>query len=115
MPGGFRKQQMVCRGNRILAAIVCVCGGDAFALEATRHGLGSARAGEAVKWANQQYDCQQTDNDLNAAPHFYLQAYHQFDAQIRHWFRRHGYAWLALGFATHYRSAPVVSARAWKR
>jgi len=96
MTGGFRKQQMVCRGNRILAAIVRICGGDAFALEATIHRLAGSHIGEAVKWADQQYDCQQTDNDLNAAPHFYLQAYHQFDARLRHSSRRHGYAKLAL-------------------
>ena len=97
--GGFRKQQMVCRGNRILTAIVRVCGGDAFAFEATSHRLAGSHIGEAVEWADQQYDCQQTDNDLNAAPHFYLQGYHQFDGQLRHSCRCQGHAKL-LGF-TH--------------
>lgn len=64
-------------GKRVLAAIVCIRQRDAFTLQATIHRLASTRIGEAVKWARQQYDCQQTDNDLDAAPHFYLPAYHQ--------------------------------------
>lgn len=65
-----------CR-DRVLAAIICIRTGNAFALQATIHCLASPNPGEAVEWANQQYDCQQTDKDLDAAPHFYLPAYHQ--------------------------------------
>ena len=61
---------MIGRGDRVLAAIVSIRPRDALALQATIHRLAGPHAGKAVKWADQQYDCQQTDNDLDAAPHF---------------------------------------------
>ena len=72
---------MIGCGDCILAAIVCVSPGDAFTLQATIQCLASPHPGEAVEWANQQYNCQQTDNDLDAAPHFYFQPTTKFDVR----------------------------------
>src|SRR5579864_1971455 len=62
--------QLGSAGNCILAAIVGFRCGGALALEAAIHCLKIARStGEAVEGPDQQYDCQEANDDLNAPPH----------------------------------------------
>jgi hypothetical protein len=72
---------MIGGGNCVVAAIVCIRGGDAFALQATLHRFAGTHIREAIKRVGQQYNCQQTYNDLDAAPHFQFQTTIKFDVR----------------------------------
>lgn len=69
MAGSFRADEVVCTGNRVLAAVVGLGAWGTLAFEAALHRLWRTGIGEAVERAGQQHDCQKADDDLNAALH----------------------------------------------
>ena len=69
VPGSFGTNKVVRARDRVLAAIIRLRGGRAFALQTARHRLTGARADKAVEWPNEQYDCRKTKHDFDAARH----------------------------------------------
>jgi hypothetical protein len=70
-------EEVICTGNRILAAVVGLRRWRAFPLQATLDCLAGTRPAEAVQGTNQQHDHQHADRDLDCPLHSSASAYHQ--------------------------------------
>jgi hypothetical protein len=70
MIGYVRADELASIRDIILAAVIRLCAGGAFSLQATCHRLPSTRStGEAVERSQQHQHCHKTDDDFDASLH----------------------------------------------